>query len=92
MRQGLTRYIERDHDRRLRARVARAAAGEGQIATLISDTTAGKKRALFEAIHATPSEEPTPLLADWWIWPGMSPEDPHVLLAQIMAVAPRTVL
>ncbi|MFI5591667.1 hypothetical protein ACIA5G_41920 [Amycolatopsis sp. NPDC051758] len=85
-------YIERDHDRRLRERVARAAAGESQIATLISNSTAGKKRAMYEAITCVGPGEVGSLLSDWRICPGTSPEEPDTLLGQITAVAPRTVL
>jgi hypothetical protein len=85
-------YIERDHDRHLRERVARAAAGESQIATLISHSTAGKKRAMYEAITAVVPGQDTPLLADWRVFPGMSPEEPDTLLSQIASVVPRTVL
>ncbi|WP_328617206.1 hypothetical protein OHS18_13270 [Amycolatopsis sp. NBC_00355] len=89
---SLPSYIEREHDRRLRERVALAAAGESQIATLISYSTAGKKRAMYEAITNAKSDEAEPLLTDWRICPGTSPEEPDTLLTQIMAVAPRTVL
>lgn len=88
----LPRYFERDHDRHLRERVALAAAGESQIATLISHSTAGKKRAMYEAITSTKADETAPLLSNWRICPGTSPEEPGTLLAQITAVAPRTVL
>jgi TPR repeat protein len=89
---SLPHYIERAHDRHLRERIARAAAGESQIATLISHSTAGKKRAMYEAITGVKPDEDGPLLTNWRICPGTSPEEPDTLLTQITAVAPRTVL
>ncbi|MGW3996016.1 hypothetical protein ACWEF6_21205 [Amycolatopsis sp. NPDC004772] len=88
----LPHYIEREHDRALRERVALAGAGESQIATLISNSTAGKKRAMYQAITSVGPDGADSLLSNWRIYPGTSPEEPDTLLAQITAVAPRTVL
>lgn len=49
-------YVDRPHDTELRAVVARAAAGESGVAIMVSDSTAGKTRAIAEALRGLPAD------------------------------------
>ena len=79
-------YIERDHDRQLRHRLATAAAGEQAALVLVrGESCTGKTRAAFEAVQAC--------LRGWGL---VSPKSAKRLLAVLDAdadaLAPRTVL
>jgi hypothetical protein len=77
-------YVRREHDELLDRAVARAAAGHSEIAVLVADSSAGKTRACWEAVHA-----PGALLDDWVLW---HPIDARQLVAGLEQIGPRTVL
>ncbi|MFI0802810.1 hypothetical protein SAMN04489729_2697 [Amycolatopsis lurida] len=87
-----TAYVRRDHDDSLRAKVAPVVGGASGIVTLISESTAGKKRSAWEAIRWTRPGEPDPWMADWWLMPSISPSDPRELLDSLGKVGPRTAI
>lgn len=84
--QHLPRYIPREHDRRLAAVVARAAAGSSAIAVLVADSSSGKTRACWEAIRALGAR------SGWRLWHPINPGRPQALLAGLRAIEPHTVL
>ncbi|WP_215545066.1 hypothetical protein [Amycolatopsis sp. CA-230715] len=86
----MTDYIVRAHDHVLRAKVTEAARGVSGMATLIGNSVAGKKRAMWEALHIRDGDGAA--LAGWRVWPGTSPSDPRTLLGVIAGAVPRTVL
>ncbi|MCX4993713.1 sel1 repeat family protein [Streptomyces sp. NBC_00568] len=76
-------YVEREHDRRLRARLTAVAGGDQAILVVVrGESCAGKTRTAFEAVRAC--------LADWDL---VFPKGVDSLLALLAAeVSPRTVL
>jgi hypothetical protein len=60
-------YVERDHDRRLRAVADAAAAGTSQIVVLVGGSSTGKTRACWEALHRLP--------AGWRLWNPLTPAE-----------------
>ncbi|MFJ1767375.1 hypothetical protein ACIOD2_44085 [Amycolatopsis sp. NPDC088138] len=94
--QTLTAYIERAHDVELRA-AARAAGGpeaRSGIVVLVSDSTSGKTRACFEALHRPIDGPATASLAKagWRLWPSLNPLAPEQFLAELPLVGPKTVV
>lgn len=85
----LPTYVVRPHDHVLRAVVARALAGESGIAVLVSGSSSGKTRALYEALHWRSAEG---TLADWRVWPSVHPTDPRRMLEELPMVGARTVV
>ncbi|MEV4569852.1 hypothetical protein AB0K12_39345 [Nonomuraea sp. NPDC049419] len=83
----LPAYVPRDHDRRLREVVARAAGGESCVAVLVGGSSTGKTRACWEAL---------PLLRDgdrpWRLWHPIDPTRPDAALAELHDLAPYTVV
>ncbi|MCX4648047.1 hypothetical protein [Streptomyces sp. NBC_01446] len=77
----LPSYVARNHDVRLRARVDEAVGGRSQMVVLVGEPSAGKARALWEAVRLLP--------ADWRLWHPLSAED---LLNGLTTVGPATVL
>ena len=76
-------YVEREHDRRLRERIARVAVtGESACVLVSGEGFSGKARTCWEALHAVPLE-------DWDFW---QPESAAELLEKLPHVAPRTVI
>ncbi len=84
-------YIDRDHDRILRSKIRRVAAGESGLVTLVGNSATGKKRALWEAIHCL-SEDGKPLFDGWRLWPGTSPSGPEPLLAHLDRIIPKSIV
>ncbi|MCW2685632.1 MAG: hypothetical protein JWR37_522 [Mycobacterium sp.] len=84
-------FIARDHDRWLADRVGRAKAGSSTVIMLTSDSTAGKKRSLWEAIRGTRADGQLQL-AGWTVWPTLSPSDPATLLEAIPDLGPQTIV
>ncbi|MER7859329.1 hypothetical protein ABTX61_09520 [Amycolatopsis japonica] len=89
---GDTAYVPRDLDEDLRAKIAPAVGGSSGIVTLISDSTAGKKRSAWEAIRWVRPGEWNSWMADWRLWPSISPSDPLELLDSLQTIGPRTVI
>jgi len=80
----LPRYVEREHDRLLRARLDAAATGrECALVIVRGESCTGKTRTAFEAVRSC--------LADWQLVFPKSADDLLALLAAD-ALAPRTVL
>ncbi|MFB4292435.1 hypothetical protein ACBI99_32660 [Nonomuraea sp. ATR24] len=74
-------YLPREHDRRLGEVARRAAGGRSGLAVLVGESSVGKTRACWECLRALP--------ASWRLW---APESAEALLAELDAVAPRTVV
>jgi hypothetical protein len=94
--QALTAYIERAHDAELQA-AARSAGGpeaRSGIVVLVSDSTSGKTRACFEALHRPLDGPGTASLAGagWRLWPSLNPLAPEQFLAELPLVGARTVV
>ncbi|WP_336159993.1 hypothetical protein [Amycolatopsis sp. VC5-11] len=89
---GLTDYIARAHDEVLAEKIKQAHGGVSAVITLFSDSTAGMKRAFWEAIHRLDPGTGEPLLRDWLVYPEMSPDPAAALAAAIPTIGPRTVL
>ncbi|MFF6815172.1 hypothetical protein ACFZAG_35600 [Streptomyces sp. NPDC012403] len=81
---ALPAYIVREHDRRLRAVVAAAAAGRSGSAVLVGGSSTGKTRALWEVVRQLP--------AGWRLWHPITPTRPDAALAELPDIAPRTVV
>lgn len=80
----LPAYVERDHDRRLRALVAEAAAGASRLAVLVGGSSTGKTRACWEAVQQLPD--------GWRLWHPFDPTRPEAAVAELERVAPYTVV
>jgi tetratricopeptide (TPR) repeat protein len=80
----LPAYIERDHDRQLRAIVKQAADGRSAAAVLIGGSSTGKTRACWEAVQALPH--------DWRLWHPIDPSRPEAAADALSTVGPRTVI
>ncbi|OXM48458.1 hypothetical protein CFP71_32345 [Amycolatopsis thailandensis] len=89
---GDTAYVPRDLDGDLRAKIAPVVGGTSGIVTLISESTAGKKRSAWEAIRWVRPGEWNSWMADWRLWPSISPSDPLELLDSLGKIGPRTVI
>ncbi|MGW3507059.1 hypothetical protein [Streptomyces sp. NPDC000994] len=81
---ALPAYVPRKHDTHLDAVVAAAAAGRSGIAVLVGGSSTGKTRALWEAVRKLP--------APWRLWHPISPSRPDAALADLVGVAPHTVV
>ena len=57
----LPKYIGRAHDDKLNQMVEQAAAGHSRVVVLVGESSTGKTRACWEAIHQQ-------LLKDWQLW------------------------
>ncbi|MFD9337190.1 hypothetical protein ACFWBF_22715 [Streptomyces sp. NPDC060028] len=77
-------YIERQHDRQLRARVQDAVNGSSRMVALVGGSSTGKTRACWEAIQALP--EP------WRLWHPIDPGRAEAVLAGLDGVGPHTVV
>ncbi|WP_157362075.1 hypothetical protein [Haloechinothrix halophila] len=87
----LPKYLSRDVDRVLVQRVERAARGTSTVVFAVSNGTAGKTRACWEAIqHRRP--DGTLALAGWRVWPTLSPIAPDELLESCGELSPQTVV
>ncbi|MEU4806602.1 hypothetical protein [Actinosynnema sp. NPDC023587] len=99
----LPRYIPRQHDLVLRE-LARAAMDEqprSGTAILVSDSTSGKTRALYELLHH-PVPQPrrsrgrsrhrSLTEAGWRVWPPINPVPADQFLSGLAAVEPHTVI
>ncbi|MFD4510923.1 trypsin-like peptidase domain-containing protein [Streptomyces sp. NPDC058457] len=65
-------YIERAHDRELRARLAAASSGAADVVVLVGMSSTGKSRAAYEAVRA--------IVPDWRVF---FPSDAQELLAAV---------
>ncbi|MFD1938722.1 hypothetical protein ACFSKW_45400 [Nonomuraea mangrovi] len=83
---SLPPYVRRAHDDRLAAVVARAASGRSAMAVLVAGSSAGKTRALWEAL--------TPLrrAGGWRLWHPYDPTRPQAAVAALDRVGPCTVV
>lgn len=100
----LPAYIPRAHDLVLHglAAAALSATPSSGIAVLISDSTSGKTRALYEVLHhpvlpaAAPGRHKTPprslAEAGWRVWPPANPISARQFLAELAGVGPHTVV
>ncbi|MEU8134929.1 hypothetical protein [Streptodolium elevatio] len=77
-------YVPRAHDRWLREAVAAAAAGPGELITLVGESSTGKTRACWEALRQLPE--------GWRVWHPLEPTPHEALFAGVDRVGPRTVL
>jgi tetratricopeptide (TPR) repeat protein len=77
-------YVERDHDRKLRALVQQAAEGCSTAVVLVGGSSTGKTRACWEAVQALPD--------DWRLWHPIDPSRPDAAAEALPAVGPRTVI
>ncbi|MGY1583875.1 TIR domain-containing protein [Streptomyces sp. MN13] len=82
--EGLPAYVQRPHDKRLRAIVARAVGGRSQFVMLVGTSSSGKTRTCYEALQALPD--------DWRLWHPFDPDRPRAALAQLERVGPKTVV
>ena len=80
----LPAYVERDHDRKLRAAVQQAAQGHSTAVVLVGGSSTGKTRACWEAVQALPH--------DWRLWHPIDPGRPDAAVEALPAVGPRTVI
>ncbi|MBP2330094.1 TPR repeat protein [Kibdelosporangium banguiense] len=86
-------YVVRPHDRLVRHAVEQAMAGRSAIAILVSDSTSGKTRACYEALHWTPDSRTKSLAGSGWhVWPAISPADVQAVIRDLPHVGPRTVV
>jgi hypothetical protein len=84
----LPAYILRDHDQKLRAAVARAAAGESLLVMLVGGSSTGKTRACWEAITTSGA-----LLAGWRLSHPIDPGRPEAAAQALEEwVGPKTVV
>ncbi|WP_190012479.1 hypothetical protein, partial [Streptomyces griseomycini] len=84
---ALPAYVEREHDQKLAKVVAQAAAGKNRIAVLVGASSTGKTRACWEALHQLRD-----LAEPWRLWHPIDPTRPDAILADLAALAPRTVV
>jgi hypothetical protein len=80
----LPAYVERDHDRTLRALVQQAAEGRSTAVVLVGGSSTGKTRACWEAVHALPR--------GWRLWHPIDPSRPDAAADALAAVGPSTVI
>jgi hypothetical protein len=84
---ALPTYVEREHDQKLAKVVAQAAAGKNRIAVLVGASSTGKTRTCWEALHQLRD-----LAEPWRLWHPIDPTRPDAILADLAALAPRTVV
>ena len=87
-------YVRRAHDEQIHE-VVRAAMGKSSrsgIAVLVSDSTSGKTRALFEALHHRGPGERSLADEGWSIFPALNPMAPQRFLDELTCVGARTVV
>ncbi|WP_393097412.1 tetratricopeptide repeat protein [Streptomyces sp. LN325] len=77
----LPRYVPRNHDALLRAKVGETASGKSQMVVLVGEPSTGKTRAMWEAVRLLPPS--------WRLWHPLSVDD---LLSGLATVRPSTVL
>ncbi|MFC8454589.1 hypothetical protein [Kitasatospora sp. NPDC057223] len=77
-------YVERAHDRTLRAIARRAAEGNSEIALVVGEQRSGRTRACWEALQTLP--------AGWTLWQPDCSLGPESVAAAVTASGPRTVL
>lgn len=77
-------YVEREHDRQLRAVTDAAVAGASHLVTLVGESSTGKTRACWQAVQHLPQS--------WRIWHPFDPTRPAAALDGVSRVAPRTVI
>ncbi|MFJ2568293.1 hypothetical protein ACIO02_36155 [Streptomyces sp. NPDC087568] len=80
-------YVPREHDYRLAKVVARAAAGESQIAVLVGGSSTGKTRACWETLKTLRAQD-----EPWRLWHPIDPSRPDAALAELPNIAPHTVV
>ncbi|MFJ3722718.1 hypothetical protein ACIPYQ_09100 [Streptomyces sp. NPDC090045] len=80
----LPAYVERDHDSRLREITREAAGGGSRLVMLVGESSAGKTRACWEAVHTLPD--------GWRLWHPFDPTRPEAARAELDRIAPRTVV
>ncbi|MFF3129099.1 hypothetical protein ACFVRD_44335 [Streptomyces sp. NPDC057908] len=81
----LPMYVRRDHDENVRAVVARAASGTSAMVVLIGESSTGKTRACWEAIHELP--------AGWRLWHPLDPTPAEALAVALEeGIGPRTAI
>ncbi|MGW2161611.1 hypothetical protein [Nonomuraea sp. NPDC001699] len=84
---ALPSYVERDHDRALRKMVEHASAGDSRIAVLVGESSTGKTRACWEALHQLRTQPES-----WRLWHPIEPSRPEAVLADLAKIGPRTVI
>ncbi|MFI0479702.1 hypothetical protein [Actinomadura sp. 9N215] len=80
-------YVRRAHDDQLARVVARAAAGHSAMAVLVAGSSAGKTRALWEALRPL-RDRPE----QWRVWHPFDPTRPDAAVQDLDQVGPRTVV
>ncbi|WP_433474935.1 hypothetical protein ACQPZP_40705 [Spirillospora sp. CA-142024] len=83
---ALPSYVRRAHDERLAAVVAEAAAGASRMVVLVAGSSAGKTRALWQAL------EPLRAAGGWRLWHPYDPTRPDAALQALDRVEKRTVV
>ena len=84
---GLPSYLPREHDAALAPMVMAAAHGRSQIAALVGESSTGKTRACWEALHLLRDQ---PVL--WRLWHPIDPTRPDAVLRDLPGIGPRTVV
>ncbi|MFC4906904.1 hypothetical protein [Actinomadura gamaensis] len=79
-------YVRRAHDDLLDAVIAQARCGQSAMAVLVAGSSAGKTRALWEAL------EPLRQAGGWRLWHPFDPTRPQAAVARLDQVGPRTVV
>ncbi|MGW2826420.1 hypothetical protein ACWC24_36365, partial [Streptomyces sp. NPDC001443] len=83
----LPEYVPREHDHALAEVVAQAAAGASRIAVMVGESSTGKTRACWEALHPLRAlDEP------WRLWHPIDPTRPGAALAELADLPPYTVV
>ncbi|MFI8234911.1 hypothetical protein ACIGDI_39565 [Streptomyces sp. NPDC085900] len=82
--EGLTEYVERDHDVELQQIIHLASEGRSRMVMLVGSSSCGKTRACYEAIQHLPD--------DWLLWHPIEPDRPQAALAGLAKVGPKTVI
>ncbi|MEY9841730.1 tetratricopeptide repeat protein [Streptacidiphilus sp. EB103A] len=77
----LPAYVPRAHDARIGKAIGEAAAGVSRLVLLVGESSTGKTRACWEAVHSLPQ--------GWRLW---HPLDPDAALEAIGQIRPRTVM
>lgn len=80
----LPAYVERAHDAILQDVVRQAADGHSAMAVLVGESSTGKTRACWEAIHALPRE--------WRLLHPIYPDRPDAVVRDVQGVGPYTVI
>ncbi len=77
-------YVVRNHDRRVREGINRALSKQSVIITLVGESSTGKTRTFWEAIHGLPS--------NWRLWQALDSSPQADLAAELEQVGPCTVV